>query len=268
MEICALPHWQQIDFISDLHLQVEFPRTFNAWCNYLQHTTADAVFVLGDLFEVWVGDDVLSTPQSFEARCAAALHEAGKRLTIYIMHGNRDFLMGQALMSACNATLINDPCVLIANHARWLLTHGDALCIDDTSYMQFRTQVRGSAWQENFLRQSLSARLDTARHLRMQSEARKHAGEKYADADTATALQWLKAHQAQHMIHGHTHQPALHSLGDTHCRWVLSDWDLHATPARAEVLRMFVGKNNQAQANRLERLTLAQTGLNSPSLPG
>ena len=268
MDIYALPDWQQIDFISDLHLQVESPATFTAFCSYLRHTPADAVFILGDLFEVWVGDDVLSADSAFEADCAAQLHAASQRLAIFIMHGNRDFLMGPALMHACNATPVTDPCVLVTNPTRWLLTHGDALCIDDAPYMQFRAQVRTGAWQNTFLQQPLRQRLEAARHIRTQSEARKRQGETYADVDATTALQWLEKYQAQHMIHGHTHKPAHHPLDATHTRWVLSDWDWHANPPRADVLRLSLGEAARGNATPLQRLSLVEAGLNQPNLPG
>ena len=246
-ELPAPPSWRTVDFISDLHLNADEPATFTAWQAYLRDTPADAVFMLGDLFEVWVGDDAVGADlrhppgASFENRCAAALDEAASRLALYFMHGNRDFLVGPAFMRACHATLLDDPTVLIFAGQRWLLSHGDALCLDDTDYMQFRQQVRGADWQQAFLGKPLAERQAIARDMRRQSEARKRSGVAYADVDTTAARQWLEAAQARTLIHGHTHKPAVHDLGDGLSRVVLSDWDAQARPPRADVLRLAAG---------------------------
>ncbi|MDO8264066.1 MAG: UDP-2,3-diacylglucosamine diphosphatase, partial [Gallionella sp.] len=127
--------WRHVDFISDLHLQASETATVQAWQDYMQSTRADAVFILGDLFEVWVGDDVIGgaldpdQAPGFEARCAQILQAASRRLAIYFMHGNRDFLLGPAFASASGMTLLNDPTVLDFAGQRWLLSHGDALCL-------------------------------------------------------------------------------------------------------------------------------------------
>ena len=245
--------WATVDFISDLHLRAEEPATFDAWAHYLHSTPANAVFLLGDVFEVWVGDDVLSDPtkqdERFEARCAREMAAAAQRLALFFMHGNRDFLVGQALMTSCGATLLADPTVLDFGGQRWLLSHGDALCLDDTEYLQFRQQVQQPAWREAFLAKPLAEREAIARSLRTQSEARKHSGATYADVDNAAARQWLQAAGAHTLIHGHTHRPATHDLGQGLQRVVLSDWDAAATPPRAEVLRL--------NASGLQRLPLA-----------
>jgi UDP-2,3-diacylglucosamine hydrolase len=236
-ELVAPPGWLKLDFISDLHLQTSEPATFAAWQRYMQSTAADAVFILGDLFEVWVGDDVLQE-DGFEHQCAQVIAQTAARVPVFFMHGNRDFLVGTGLMTACNTTLLNDPSVLTFNNQRWLLSHGDALCVDDTAYMAFRQQVRGADWQLAFLAKPLAERLAIARGLRQQSEALKKSGADYADVDTQAARQWLAQANAQTLIHGHTHKPANHALGSGLQRVVLSDWDASATPPRAEVLRL------------------------------
>jgi len=243
-ELAAPPSWRTVDFISDLHLNADEPATFAAWQHYLQTTPADAVFILGDLFEVWVGDDAVSadfsasSKASFENRCAGALGQAASRLALFFMHGNRDFLIGSAFMALCNTTLLDDPTVLTFAGQRWLLSHGDALCLDDTAYMQFRQQVRSKAWQQAFLARPLAERLALARDMRRQSEARKRSGINYGDVDAAAARQWLEAAQARTLIHGHTHKPAVHDLGQGFSRVVLSDWDAQAKMPRADVLRL------------------------------
>ena len=256
-ELVAPSSWRTVDFISDLHLNADEPATFNAFQHYLQETPADAVFILGDLFEVWVGDDVVSAdfhahPQaSFENRCASALSLAARQQALFFMQGNRDFLVGPALMTLCNATLLDDPTVLTFSSQRWLLSHGDALCLDDTDYMEFRQQVRSAEWQQAFLAKPLLERQAIAGEIRRQSEARKQSSQDYADVDTAAARQWLAAAHAHALIHGHTHQPALHDLGGGFSRVVLSDWDAQAVVPRADVLRL--------TARGLQRIALLPT---------
>ncbi len=238
--------WRTVDFISDLHLCAEQPETFAAWQRYLAGTPADAVFMLGDIFEVWVGDDVLIDPpaqkdpqnKSFEQQCAEVMAAAGQRLALFFMHGNRDFLVGQQLMARCHMRLLDDPTVLAFGSRRWLLSHGDALCLDDVDYLAFRAQVRSPEWQAAFLAKPLAERQAIARALRAQSEARKRTDAVYADVDAAAASEWLKTADASALLHGHTHRPGQHELGQGHKRLVLSDWDLQAQPPRAEVLRL------------------------------
>ena len=238
--LLAPAHWRQIDFISDLHLQASEPATFEAWQNTLKNTSADALFILGDLFEVWVGDDVATSLEasSFEAQCARVLAATAQRMPVFFMHGNRDFLLGPAFARTCGMTLLADPTVLCLGEERWLLSHGDALCLDDTDYLQFRAQVRNATWQQTFLSQPLAQRQTIARGLRAQSESRKRSGVTYADVDAQAARDWLQAAQASTLIHGHTHRPADHDLGDGLRRIVLSDWDLGAQPPRQEVLSL------------------------------
>lgn len=237
MEIEAPLHWRCVDFISDLHLHGGDLLTFEAWRRYLQETTVDAVFVLGDLFEVWVGDDVLSLTDSFEQRCVTVLRAAARRLHVYIMPGNRDFLMGAALMQACGIVLLSDPTVLTFARERFVLTHGDALCLADTEYQQFRAQVRSVRWQRDFLQQPLAKRLEMAQAMRAQSEAHKRASV-FVDVDAQAARLVLQTRNARYLIHGHTHRPETFQEGEQGARLVLSDWDLSGTPPRAQVLRL------------------------------
>jgi UDP-2,3-diacylglucosamine hydrolase len=238
MDIQAPSHWRCIDFISDLHLQAADRPTFAAWATYMRATQADAVFILGDLFEVWVGDDAARVAGSFESECVAVLRQTGSCRALYIMQGNRDFLMGPALMQACLATALPDPSILIFADQRWLLSHGDALCLDDREYQAFRGQVRSAAWQENFLRQPLAERQHIARGIRQASAARQLDGNAYADVDPQAALALLHDARSVHLLHGHTHKPGQHLLAPGVVRTVLSDWDANASPPRAEVLRL------------------------------
>jgi UDP-2,3-diacylglucosamine hydrolase len=226
-----------VDFISDLHLQASEPVTFDAWRRYMASTGADAVFILGDLFEVWAGDDVLEAP-GFAADCGQVLHEAASRRPVFFLHGNRDFLVGNAFSRATGVQLLADPTVLAFAGGRWLLTHGDALCLGDTEYLRFRAMVREPAFQQRFLRQPLAVRQGVAQSLRSGSESRKQSGASYADVDRDEALAWLEAAEAETMIHGHTHRPAEHVLDARHRRVVLTDWDAGAQPPRGDVLRL------------------------------
>lgn len=245
----APPHWHVIDFISDLHLQVSQGATFAAWRHYMLHTSADAVFILGDLFEVWMGDDITQssdTPDgAFALQCQGILHTVAQRMAVYFMHGNRDFLLGQNFAMACGMTLLKDPTVLCFDGGHWLLSHGDELCLDDVNYQQFRVQVRSEAWRNDFLAKPLTQRQAIANSLRAQSESRKVSGASYADVSTIMTLQWLEMAHADTLIHGHTHHPADHMLGQRGNtplrRLVLSDWDAAAQPQRLQALRLRQG---------------------------
>jgi UDP-2,3-diacylglucosamine hydrolase len=244
----APAHWQAVDCISDLHLQAGEPATFEAWRHWLARPVAeraDALLILGDLFEVWVGDDALQgegPDAAFWRACALALRTHAQDTPTYFMAGNRDFLLGPAGLHACGLQALPDPTALDFAGQRWLLSHGDALCLADTDYQRFRAQVRDPAWQQAFLAQPLAQREATARALRRQSEARQQASgvdpSLWADVDAAAARQWLQAASATTLIHGHTHRPTEHDLGNGQRRVVLSDWDLAAPIPRAEVLRL------------------------------
>jgi UDP-2,3-diacylglucosamine hydrolase len=238
-ELRAAPHWRTVEIISDLHLQASHPATFAAWRRYLAGSAADAVFLLGDLFEAWVGDDAAQVA-GFEQDCAQVLREAAQRRPLFFIAGNRDFLVGQALSRATGMTLLEDPAVFEFGAHRWLLSHGDALCLADTEYLVFRAQVRAPAWQQAFLAQPLAQRQAIARAMRSESEQLKASGREYADVDTQEALAWLRAADAPVLVHGHTHRPADHALDATHRRIVLSDWDAEAQPPRMEALRLHV----------------------------
>ena len=239
-------HWERVDFISDLHLDVSEPSTFEAWAQHMAHTPADALFILGDLFEVWVGDD---TQDPFALQCVAVLKATSQRMPVYFRCGNRDFLVGQNLLQTTGMQALSDPPVLelgvdfgadtgSSKHLRILLSHGDTLCLDDHDYLAFRAQVRQPEWQTSFLAKPLAERQAYARSIRTQSEARKHSKSlaDYADVDTQAAIDLLKAVDAQVLLHGHTHKPAEHDLGQGLSRWVLSDWHADAKPPRLEVL--------------------------------
>jgi UDP-2,3-diacylglucosamine hydrolase len=237
-EFDAPAEWAAIDFISDLHLSEDSPRTFQAWAEHLQRTSASAVFMLGDLFEVWVGDDARRA--GFEARCAEVLAEASTRVALAFMPGNRDFLVGGGMLRDCGVLALSDPTVLVAFDERLLLAHGDALCLDDLEYQRFRTIVRSLEWQRDFLARPLATRRDEACRMRDASEQRKaaQAPDNWVDIDKATAVRWMHEASTPTLIHGHTHRPQHEDLAPGFIREVLSDWDLDHGAPRAQVLRL------------------------------
>jgi len=245
--------WRAIDFVSDLHLSEALPETFAAFEAYLERTDADAVFILGDLFELWVGDDARHEP--FARRCVSALSSASRRLALAIMTGNRDFLMGNVLFAECGARALPDPTLLRAFGQRLLLTHGDALCLADRAYQAFRRQVRAPAWLAAFLARPLAERLALAREIRRASETRRQFdGEGSADVDPEAAAALLREVGATTLVHGHTHRPGSEAWPGGLTRHVLTDWDLDAG-SRAEVLRL--------TAAGLRRLAPAQVAADS-----
>jgi UDP-2,3-diacylglucosamine hydrolase len=258
VEVDAADHWRCIDFIGDLHLCESAPRTVEGFAHYLATTPADAVVILGDLFEVWVGDDACDG--GFESRCVDLLADAACGRNLAFMHGNRDFLVGLPTLAACGMLGLADPTVLVAFGERVLLTHGDALCLGDTEYQAFRAQVRTAAWQRAFLGRTLAARRQIARELRERSRTRQRhrRASETVDVDAAAAVQWMHLSAAPVMIHGHTHRPGSSDLAPGYRRHVLSDWHLEADsqPRRAQALRW--------TAAGFSRVDLAQT----PADPG
>lgn len=232
--------WTCIDVLSDVHLQASDVQTHALWVQHLQASPAQALFILGDLFEVWVGDDILGRP-GFEADCARALAQISRRKAVFFLAGNRDFLIGPAFAQATGVQLLYEPVVLHAFGEPWLLAHGDALCVEDHAYQRFRAQVRAPAWQQGFLAQPLDQRLALARHMREESQRQQAALAEHADVDPDLAQRWLQLAGATQLIHGHTHRPGTYPLnahGQALVRHVLSDWDARATPPRGDVLRL------------------------------
>lgn len=216
-------------FISDLHLS---PRSPGATCLFLQFLAGRArqareLFILGDLFEAWIGDDDIGDP--YNAEIIAALRTATKSgLKISLLHGNRDFLLGADFAAASGVTLISDPYILSTPAWQFVLSHGDALCLDDAAYMAFRAQVRDPQWQAALLSKPLTERRTIAAHMREVSESSQRGKENpYTDLQAAATDDFLRQHGYATFIHGHTHQPATHDhiVDGIHVeRWVLADW--------------------------------------------
>lgn len=220
-------------FISDLHLQAAHPRTADAFLRFLAERAvhADALYLLGDIFEYWAGDDDVDDP--FNASMLAALRRvAAAGTAIYWLGGNRDFLAGAGLAAAAGLTLLAEPHVVTLGGRRIVLVHGDAQCTGDVKYMAFRAQVRDPAWQAQFLAMPLAQRKAIIAGLREGSRAA-HGEKSYDIMDVAAdAVAALHADSGSAtIIHGHTHRPALHADGDRR-RYVLPDWELDEAPVR------------------------------------
>lgn len=216
-------------FLSDLHLSPERPGAAESFRRFLSETAprADALYILGDLFEAWVGDDDLALP--FHAGIAAELKRVAKNgVPVYFLPGNRDFLAGPDLARAAGLVLLEDPTRIDLYGTPTLLAHGDAWCTDDAQYQAFRAQVREPGWRAEFLDKPLAERHAIAAALRERSEQAK-AGKRpeIMDVNPEAIAEAFRRHAVSRIIHGHTHRPARHllSVAGRPCeRWVLPDW--------------------------------------------
>jgi UDP-2,3-diacylglucosamine hydrolase len=235
-------------FISDLHLDESRPGIVAQYERFLGEVApgADALYILGDLFEYWVGDDELSLP--FPQRIAASLRTAAAKLPVRFMHGNRDFLVARDFSSDTGVELIEDPTRLDLYGTRALLMHGDTLCTGDAAYQAFRKQVRNPAWQSAALARPIGERLAIARGMRAESEGAKQAkGMGIMDVAPAAVEAAFVESDCDLLIHGHTHRPAKHVYqmgGRERVRWVLPDWYqrggyLEASPAGVRAVETF-----------------------------
>ena len=217
-------------FISDLHLEADRPEIGEQFLEFLEGParSADALYILGDLFEAWVGDDDPSETGAFVAERLHALAASG--VPVYFIRGNRDFLLGDDYAKRAGITILPDPAVVMLQGKPTLLLHGDLLCTDDIAYQQFRAQTRDPRWQQQFLAQPLDARLAFATQARAASKARygelvnSGMAETIGDVAHGTVREWFQRYGVHRMIHGHTHRPAIHDEGQGNTRIVLGDW--------------------------------------------
>lgn len=219
-------------FISDLHLDPARPAVTRALAAFLDaRRDAEALYILGDFFEAWVGDDDDAPLAREVAELLARYSAAGPAL--YLMRGNRDFLLGEDYCARAGGTLLADPTVIDLYGRRVLLMHGDSLCTADEAYQQFRRMARSSEWQADILARPLAERRALAAQLRgMSQEANSNKAEDIMDVTPAEVDKALKEHGVDCLIHGHTHRPDCH----THAygeRWVLGDWHEHAWVMKA-----------------------------------
>lgn len=220
-----------IRLISDLHLHAGAPEIAENFLRYLDERGrhAEALYILGDFFEAWIGDDYQG---EFETRIMAALREVSDSGTrLYFMHGNRDFLIGEGFAQATGVTLLPDPSVVTLGDQCVLLMHGDSLCTRDEAYMKFRGMARDPQWQAQILAMPVEQRLELARNLRSQSgEANSNKAEDIMDVTPDEVVREMARHGVYTLIHGHTHRPAVHELdidGEPARRIVLGDWQPH-----------------------------------------
>ena len=220
---------EHILFISDLHLEAKRPDVTEAVQKFLATKGQECamLFLLGDIFEVWLGDDDCSELSSTIASSLRALADTGVQL--FMMRGNRDFLLGKAYADQCGAKLLGDTYHLESSLGPVLLLHGDTLCTDDHDYQQFRALTRETSWQTNFLKQPLQTRREFAQEARSKSkEATAKKSKFIMDVNNDAVLNCFKNSSSNFMIHGHTHRPAKHTdiLGTgLGTRVVLGDWD-------------------------------------------
>ena len=215
-------------FISDLHLDAGRPHIVDLYTRFLENEArdADALYILGDLFESWIGDDDDSELAGRVAAATKALNASG--VPVFFMHGNRDFLLGADYAARAGMTLLTDSTLVELSGEPVLLMHGDTLCTDDVEYQKFRTLVRNPEWQRQFLAKPLAERRAFAAQAR--GESRKHTAMKAAeimDVNQTAVEETMRRHRVLRLIHGHTHRPATHRFdldrqGAT--RIVLGDW--------------------------------------------
>jgi UDP-2,3-diacylglucosamine hydrolase len=228
--------WRAL-FVSDVHLQANMPKTTQAFLGFLNtHARrASALYLLGDLFEYWAGDDDIGSP--YPRRIVEAIRDLAEAgVAVYWMAGNRDFLAGEGFAAATGVTLLSDPTVVDFDGEPVVLSHGDAACTDDAAYMQFRALVRSQGWQQQFLSMPLAERKQAINDMRQQSKAAlRDKPAEIMDVNEEEIADLFKLAQSRVLIHGHTHRPAGHRYGegeDSRTRYVLPDWDCDATPAR------------------------------------
>jgi UDP-2,3-diacylglucosamine hydrolase len=214
--------------ISDLHLDPERPAVTKLFLEFLATLArdADAVYILGDLFEAWIGDDDTSPLNLEVIQGIRACVDAGT--PVFVMHGNRDFLLGERFARQSGCTLLQDPARIDLYGIPTLLMHGDLLCTDDTEYLAFRDMVRDSDWQAELLAKPLAVRREMAAEMR-RSSREKTAGkpESIMDVNPAAVQDAMTQHAVLQLIHGHTHRPGVHTLdisGQPARRYVLGDW--------------------------------------------
>ena len=219
----------EILFISDCHLDVDRPEVIRAFCEFIDQRAAKVrrLYILGDLFEVWLGDDDGNDQLS---PVTAALKKLSLTAEVFFMAGNRDFLLGDNFAARAGFKIIVEPLVIELDGQQVLLVHGDTLCTDDHDYQAFRKTVRAPAWQNAFLSKSLQERRQIAAQLRRDSvTAMAQKSIDIMDVNLQTVSDCFKQQAVDIIIHGHTHRPAIHSHSDNHTRYVLGDWHSHSS---------------------------------------
>ena len=211
-------------FISDIHLSEDSPHLTNAFKTFLNESKKSCthLFILGDLFEIWIGDDDDSAFNQEIKKILTDFTSDGPET--FFMHGNRDFLVGEAFAKETGITILPDPFNLEINNQKVILSHGDFLCTDDKDYIDFKKQVRDKDWQNNFLKKTINERKQIAATLRTDSkEATLKKSDEITDVNNQSVEDFINEHQPDLFIHGHTHRPNIHDVGVSK-RIVLGDW--------------------------------------------
>lgn len=215
-------------FIADLHLAPKRPTLFALFSDFLaaRAKAAEALYILGDLFEVWLGDD--EDEPTYQPVLTALHNLTASGVPVFVMHGNRDFLLGKDFVAATGCQLINEEHIIDLYGTPTLLMHGDSLCTLDVEYQAFRKQVRNPQWQQQFLAQPLANRRILAQQARAQSQTKtQNTAEEIMDVTPEAVISAIEKHGVYHLVHGHTHRPAIHQLtvnGQTAYRRVVGDW--------------------------------------------
>ena len=219
---------QDILFISDLHISLEKTEITRRFLNFLngRASQAQALYILGDLFDAWIGDDDNTPPNKTVKKALKALADSGT--DIFMLQGNRDFLLGQRFADETGITLLDEYAVIELGGNLVLLTHGDLLCTDDLPYQAFRVKSHSPEWQQNVLSKPLWLRLLAARWYRLRSHFHKRKKtQDIMDVNQQTVKETMQRYECRTLIHGHTHRPATHDLvigGHPAQRIVLADW--------------------------------------------
>ncbi len=220
--------------ISDLHLDASVPNRLDALGNLLvlESEKVETIYVLGDLVEAWVGDD---DDSQFTKELRSVLVACNQRVAVYLMHGNRDFLIGKKFEKDTGARLIDDPIVVEVEGRRVLLAHGDAFCTKDQQYQQMRNLFRSADWQRDILSRSLQERIQLANEMREQSrQSNANKSQNIMDVTDEVVRSVMQENECDILIHGHTHRPGIHRLDQNKTRYVLGDWNRCGWLARIE----------------------------------
>ena len=214
-------------FISDLHLERIESSITNIFTEFLDDLNQnDSLYILGDLFESWIGDDNVTELSQYISDQLLSL--SGRNISVAIMHGNRDFLIGEDFCKASSIELINDPRIIEIDTKKVMLTHGDELCTDDKEYQAFRSVVRNPLWQKDFLNFPISKREKIAGEAKDASkDSKENKAMEIMDVNTDAVLKAFNDHPVEIMIHGHTHRPNIHKISNEDrklTRYVLGDW--------------------------------------------
>ncbi|NQZ31890.1 MAG: UDP-2,3-diacylglucosamine diphosphatase [Oceanospirillaceae bacterium] len=215
-------------FVADIHLSADRPDLISAFTSFVNNQAADctALYLLGDIFEAWIGDDYVEQAMAPVVSALRALSQSG--CDIFLQQGNRDFLLGDDFANSIGASLLSESVVVDLPSSKALIMHGDQLCTDDVDYQAFRSMVRSTQWQQQFLSKPVSERLQVAQHLRnVSKEQSSQKAAEITDVNSQAVIKVMEEAKITLLIHGHTHRPACHSIALANgegTRMVLGDW--------------------------------------------